>query len=139
MTHRVTFALSLAAAALLCGCATSQPKAPEVQDSIKYTVDDTGRVAFADPVTKEAILCTGLQERFTADNKLDVIANVKNRSDHPLKVQVQCLFRDADGFVTPQGTPWQTVSLDPQMTETVHFTASSTVSKRYTLRFRQAH
>ena len=137
MSHRVTFALALAASAFLWGCAC-QPKAPVIQDTIKYTVDDTGRVAFSDPATKEAILCTGLQERFTTENKLDVIANVKNRSDRPLKVQVQCLFRDADGFMEPEGTPWQSVSLEPQATETVHFTAASTIPKRYTLRFRQA-
>lgn len=135
MSYRASFVFVLASAAFLAGCA-SAPKAPDIQDSIKYTVDDTGRVAFADPATKEAILCTGLEERFTADGKLDVVANVKNRSEREVRIQVQCLFRDTDGFVAPQGTPWQPLDLNPQVTETVHFTAMSTISKRYTLRFR---
>lgn len=122
---------------LLVGCA-SAPKPPSVQESIKYTVDDTGRVAFADPLSRDSIEVTGLQERFLADGRLDMVAVVKNKSSQATKVEVQCVFRDIDGFVAAQATDWKPLSLGAQASETVHFTASTTVSRRYTLRFRQA-
>ena len=131
------FAALAVVLSLLAGCA-SAPKPPPVQESIKYTVDDTGRVAYADPLSQETVVVTGLQERFLADGRLDLVASVKDKTDQPIKVEVQCLFRDADGFVAAQATLWQPLSLSAQSTETVHFTASSTISKRYSLRFRQA-
>ncbi|MDE3084975.1 MAG: DUF1425 domain-containing protein, partial [Verrucomicrobiota bacterium] len=51
---------------------------------------------------------------------------------------VQCVFKDANGFSTGDETPWQTLILAENSTETVHFAAMNPAAKKFTIRVRQA-
>jgi uncharacterized protein YcfL len=84
------------------------------------------------------VTCTGLQEVPLTDGRLEVVANVKNRENRRIQVQINCVFKDAQGFSTGDETPWQTLILSEYATEAVRFTAMNTQAKKYTVRVRQA-
>ena len=136
MKHPVASLLATAALVMLAGCATPGPFTP--QDTTKYTVENTEKFVLLDQATQHSVTCTGLQERTLSDGRIEVVANVKNREDRRIQVQIQCVFKDEQSFSTGDDTPWQTLILSEHSTEAVRFTATSTATKRYTIRVRQA-
>lgn len=136
-THRLSALAVVASLLLLAGCAT-EPGPFTPQDTTKYTVENTEKFVLLDKPTQVSITCTGLQERELPDGRLEVVANVKNRENRRLQVQINCVFKDAQGFTTGDETPFQNLILAENSTETVRFTAMNTLAKRYTIRVRQA-
>lgn len=127
----------LAAAALLAACqAPPGPYAP--QDTTKYTLENTEKFVLMDPAVQTSVTCTGLQQRATADGRLEVVANVKNRENRRIQVQINCVFKDAQGFSTGDESPWQTLILGENTTEAVRFIAMNAQARDYTIRVRQA-
>lgn len=122
---------------LFAGCSTP-PVAEESQESTKYTIEGTEKFTFLDKAAPGYLACTGLQDRLLPDGRLEVVASVKNRSAEPRKVQLNCVFKDAQGLHTGDETPFQTVTLAANATEAVRFTAASPVARNYTIRVRQA-
>ncbi|OAM91930.1 YcfL family protein [Termitidicoccus mucosus] len=139
-----TIALFLAAVfalAFFSGCASKsgQSDGPYLpQDTTKYTVESTEKFVLMDRAVQYSVTCTGLQEHTTPDGRLEVVANVKNRENRRIQVQVGCVFRDAQNFSTGDETPWQTLILGEHATEAVRFTAMNDKAKTYTVRVRQA-
>lgn len=132
--------LPLAATAvlgLLAGC-SSQPGPYLPQDTTKYTIENTEKFILMDPRAQHSITCTGLQENPLPDGRLDVVANVKNRENRRLQVQISCVFKDAQGFTTGDESPWQTLILGENATEAVRFTSMNAQARRYTIRVREA-
>ncbi|MES2695306.1 MAG: YcfL family protein [Verrucomicrobiota bacterium] len=129
--------LSLATLGLSAGCVNpTGPFAPV--DTTKFTLENSLNFVLLDKATQNSITCTGLQQLTTADGRLSVVANVKNREARRIQVQVNCVFKDDNGFSTGDETPWQTLILSPNATEAVPFTAMNLQAKKYTVRVRQA-
>lgn len=122
---------------LLAGCATLS--GPDAQDSAKYTIENTEKFAPLDKATQAAVACTGLRERVRPDGRFEVVANLRNREAEPLRLAVDCVFRDDQGYPLGDGGPSQVVKLAGNATETVRFTAGTVDARRYTIRVRQAH
>lgn len=135
--HRFSVLSAVTALVLLAGCAT-EPGPFLPQDTTKYTVENTEKFVLLDKPTQYSITCTGLQERTLPDGRLEVVANVKNRENRRIQVQINCVFKDEQGFTTGDESPFQTLILAENSTETVRFTAMNTLAKRYTIRVRQA-
>ena len=130
-------ALRLIAVAALAGCATgSGPYAP--QDTTKYTIENTEFFVTMDKATQTSVTCTGLQANQLPDGRLEVVANVKNRENRRIQVQISCVFKDEQGAATGDETPFQNLILGENTTEAVRFTAMNTQAKKYTIRVRQA-
>ena len=66
-----------------------------------------------------------------------VAANVRNRESRRIQVQVNCEFKDAQGY-TIDSTPWQTLMLTENAQETVRFASMNSQATAYTIRIRQA-
>jgi len=128
---------ALAALALLSGCAT-EPGPFRPLDTTKFTLENTDKFVLLDQPAQYSVTCTGLQERTLGDGRLEVVANVKNRESRRIEVQINCVFKDEQGFSTRDETPFQTLILSENSTEAVHFTAMNTLAKKYTIRVRQA-
>jgi hypothetical protein len=124
------------ALALTAGCAVVSSPFPAL-DSTKFTLENTDRFALLDPSAQSSVTCTGLQEIPLADGRLEVVANLKNREDRPVQVQINCVFKDEEGFGTGDETPFQTVNLAEHATEAVRFTAVNNLARKYTIRVRQ--
>src|SRR5258708_39466820 len=133
----VILVLSLAALALSTGCVeTPGPFAP--LDTTKFTLENTDKFVLLDQPAQYSVTCTGLQERTLGDGRLAVVANVKNRESRRIQVQINCVFKDAQGVSTGDATPFQTLILSENSTEAVRFTAMNPSAKKYTIRVRQA-
>jgi uncharacterized protein YcfL len=128
---------ALAGLALLSGCQT-EPGPHLPQDTTKYTLENTERFVLMDKQVQYSVTCTGLQEGTTPEGRLEVAANIKNRENRRIQVQVSCAFKNEQGFSTGDETPWQTLILGENATETVRFTAMNTLARKYTVRVRQA-
>ena len=129
--------LCLVALALSAGCVNEPgPFAP--LDTTKFTLENTDRFVLLDKPAQYSVTCTGLQERPLADGRLEVTANVKNREARRVQVQINCVFKDEQGFTTGDETPWQTLILSENSTEAVRFTAMNPLARKYTVRVRQA-
>jgi len=130
-------ALSVVALAQATAPAT-EPGPFTPQDTTRYTVENTESFVLLDKPTQVSITCTGLQERTLGDGRLEVVANVKNRENRRIQVQINAVFKDEKGFSTGDETPFQTLILAENSTEAVRFTAMNTLAKKYTIRVRQA-
>jgi len=131
------FVFAVVAVAFSAGCAT-QPGPFAPLDTTKFTLENTDRFVLLDQPAQYSVTCTGLQERMLGDGRLEVVANVKNRESRRIQVQVNCVFKDEQGFSTGDETPFQTLILAENSTEAVRFTAMNTAAKKYTVRVRQA-
>jgi hypothetical protein len=130
--------LAAAALALFTGCATVPPGPFAPLDTTKFTLENTDKFVLLDQPAQFSVTCTGLQERTLADGRLEVVANVKNRESRRIQVQINCVFKDDNGFSTGDETPFQTLILAENSTEAVSFAAMNTLAKKYTIRVRQA-
>jgi hypothetical protein len=136
-TKPVTLLLPALALVLLAGCVTEPgPFAP--LDTTKFTLENTDRFVLLDKPAQYSVTCTGLQERPLADGRLEVVANVKNREGRRIEVQINCVFKDEQGFPAGDETPWQTLILSENATEAVRFTSLNAQAKKYTIRVRQS-
>ena len=120
---------------LLAGCQTGGAKPPV--NATKYNFETTAKFALMDSRAQRSVTCMGLQERKNAEGRLEVAANVRNRENRRIEVQVQCLFKDVQGFALDE-TPWQTLILTENAQDTVRFTAMNTLATDYEVRVRSS-
>jgi hypothetical protein len=130
----------IAAAILAClaGCAAVPPGPFPPADTTKFTLENTDKFVLLDQPAQFSVTCTGLQEYALADGRMEIVANVKNRESRRIQVQIDCVFKNDQGFSTGDETPFQTLILAENSTEAVRFTAMNTLAKKYTIRVRQA-
>jgi len=128
----------LCAASLLLwnsGCSTEHG-AYLPENTTQFNQETTAKFVLLDPRTQNSVTCSGLQEGFSSDGRLQVAANVRNRENRRIEVQVNCAFKDAQGFVTEE-SPFITLILTENETQTVKFDAMNDKAKNYTVRIRQ--
>jgi len=130
--------LAASATLALTGCSTYDkgPYLPEQSQTPAY--ENTERVVLMDPGVQYSLTCTGIQEGATPDGRLTITAQIRNRENRRIEVQVNCVFKDANGYTTGDETPFQTLILTENSTEQVQFTAMNNLAKKYTIRIRQA-
>src|SRR5476649_933899 len=121
------------ALALSAGCATVPPGPFAPLDTTKFTLENTDRFVLLDQPAQYSVTCTGLQERTLGDGRLEVVSNVKNRESRRIQVQVNCVFKDDQGFSTNDETSFQTLILAENSTETVTFAAMNPQARKYTI------
>jgi uncharacterized protein YcfL len=122
----------IASALVLNGCRATSVSY-QLQDTTKYSIENTQKFVRLDMATQAAIICTGLQEHFNDDGRLEVVANVKNRTNSRIQIRVRCVFKDVSGFAMGDETAWQLLALDDEATEAVRFTAINKLARKYTV------
>jgi hypothetical protein len=131
----------LAATALavsaLTACKTKDTGAYPPLNTTKSNLESTAKFVTLDKGAQQSITCTGLQERTLPDGRLEVMANVRNRENRRIQVQVNCVFKDAQGFPVDE-TPFKNLMLTENATEGVPFVSLNDKAKTYTIRVRQA-
>jgi hypothetical protein len=121
---------------VLTGCKTQTGALPPV-DATKYDTENKSSFVLMDEGAQHSITCSGLQQTTLPDGRLEVAANIRNRENRRLDVQVNCEFKDEQGFVVDT-VPWQTLILTENGQETVRFTSMNSQAKKYTVRVRQS-
>ena len=130
--------LALTAAALATGCQT----APETgallpRNTAKFNQETTANFVLLDPGAQQSVTSSGLQKRTLPDGRLQVDANIRNRENRRIQVQVNCVFKDDNGFAVDE-TQFETLILTENETQTKSFTSANAQAKNFTVRVRQA-
>jgi hypothetical protein len=135
----VLLASGIALAISGCSSTPLHDKGPySPQASPALPLENMERVVLMDPGVEYSVTCTGVQEGKTADGRLEVIAQIRNRENRRIEVQINCVFKDANGYTTGDETPFQALILTENASEQVKFTAMNELAKKYTIRIRQA-
>jgi uncharacterized protein YcfL len=122
--------------ALAAGCQHG-PYAPQA-DQHPGVSEATNSVVLMDTAVKNSISSAGDRLMILSDGRLLAQANLKNRESRRIQVQVQCVFKDEQGFSTGDETPWQTLILTQNATEAVEFKSMNNLARKYTIRVREA-
>ena len=122
--------LSACLAILLNGCGAPTARQSAISNNSKF-------VALGS-LGSRIVQCTALQENTLPDGRLEVRANILNLVNKRVDLQVNCIFKDAQGFSTDDEPPFQTLILDETAQETITFTSLNTKAKDYTVRVRLA-
>jgi uncharacterized protein YcfL len=123
------------AAGLLTGCETGGAKPPI--NTTKYDLENRSNFVLLDPGTQRSVTCSIIQQGNLPDGRMEVAANVRNRENRRIQVQINCEFKDEQG-VTVDDTPFETLILTENEQKTVRFTALNDKPKTFTVRVRQA-
>lgn len=117
------------------GCKTGGAQPP--LDSAGFDLENRAKFVLLDKATQRSVTSTGLQERIHEDGRLEVVANVQNRENRRIEVQINCEFKDGQGFVIDD-TPFQTLILSENEQKSVRFISMNNKARLYTIRVRQA-
>jgi len=128
--------LLLPALALFSGCA-SDHGAYAPRNTMVNNLEDSSSFVLFDKPAQHSVTCDGLEPQRLPDGRLQVAANVRNRENRRLQVQINCEFKDAQGFVL-DSTPFQNLFLDENAQQGVTFVSMNDQAMRYTIRVRQA-
>lgn len=134
MTHLVhRIALSAVLWVCMAGCARKGPyttrSAPPVENEAVFVA--------LDKTSHRAVACTAVQESRGPDGELRVIAQLQNRTPSNLRVEVSCVFKDAQGFATVESSPFGVVYFSAHSQQHVTFRSKDATAEQYTIRARQ--
>ena len=115
---------------LVVGCATGGGSANGATAKTNAKFQALGGLA------ANAVTCSALKETLQPDGRLEVRANMHNRLGKRIQVQVNCVFKDEQGFSTGDETPFQSLILDEYGQKTVTFTSLNNKAKGYTVQAR---
>ena len=138
MKRHLTLTLAaISVGALFSGC-QHQEGAYLPQETAKYNYENTEPVVLMDSMVQRSIAAPGVQQTRLPDGRLELVANLRNRETRRIQVQVQCEFKDAQGFPI-DSTEWRNLILTENAQEGVKFTSTNDKAQRFTIRVRQAH
>jgi len=123
----------------LAGCASGPPDHGAylpVNVSVNDLENRTTLVLLSEGV-QYSVTCPGIQETRLPDGRLQVAAHLRNREERRIQVQVDCQFKDAQGFVI-DAVPFENVFLDENAQQDVRFVSMNDKAVRYTIRVREA-
>lgn len=132
---KLAICVGLLATLVASGCRSDRGALPPINTTV--APESSMPFVLMDKGAQRSVTCTGIEQRFLADGRLEVAANIRNRENRRIQVQVNCEFKDEAGF-TIDSTPWQTLILTENGQETVRFTSMNNRAKRFTVRVRQA-
>jgi uncharacterized protein YcfL len=136
------FGLAAATALFFGGCATAPPDTGAYVP-VNTTVNDLENhetLVLMDPRVQNSVTCSGIQQRTTSDGRLEITANIRNREERRIQVQINCVFKDEQGFPTEgEETPFRNLILTENAQEPAQFVSLNNKARRYTIRIREAH
>ena len=126
----------LVSVVLLIGCAHHQGAYAPVGTTVG-NLENSASFVLLDPGAQQSVTCPGIQQQRLADGRLQIKANLRNRENRRIQVQVSCAFKDAQDFVVEE-TPFVNVFLDENAMQGVDFVSMNDRAQRFTIRVRQA-
>ena len=122
----------------LSACLTILLNGCDAPTATQSAISNNSKFVALGSLGSRIVQCTTLQENTLPDGRLEVRANILNLVNKRVDLQINCIFKDAQGFSTGDETPFQTLILDETAQETITFTSLNTKAKDYTVRVRLA-
>ena len=104
----------------------------------KYDLENGAKFVLLDKGVERSVTCPNIEERVTDEGRLEVVANVRNRLNRRIEVQINCVFKDDKGFPTNDEAPFKTLMLDENAQESARFISMNNQARTYTIRVREA-
>jgi hypothetical protein len=104
----------------------------------KYNLEDSAKFVLLDRDVQRSVTVSSILERVLDDGRLEVIANVRNRLNRRIEVQINCVFKDDLGFPVHDESPFTRLILTENAQEGVRFISLNQQAKTYTIRIRQS-
>ena len=136
-TYSSLLAILALSGAFLAGCRTGGGAYPPV-NTTKFDLENQANFVLLDKMVQRSVTSSGIQVRPHEDGRLEVAANIRNRESRRIQVQVNCEFKDEQGF-TIDDTPFQTLILSENEQKSVRFISMNDKAKKFTIRVQQAH
>ena len=128
-------ACAVALVIAVAGCRTEGAYPPV--NTTTHDLENRARFVLLDKRAQRSVTVSGLEQRINADGRLEVAANVRNRENRRIQVEINCVFKNAQGFSVDE-TPFKTLILTENAQETVRFVSMNEKAATYTIRVRQA-
>jgi uncharacterized protein YcfL len=133
--HLFFLAALLGSLFLFSSCASRGAYPP--LDTRQHNLEEHASFVLLDRRAQRSVTSPSIQEKFHPDGRLEVVANIRNRESRRIQVQVNCEFKDEQGFVV-DSTPFQTLILREHEQRSVRFISMNDRAKRYTIRVAEA-
>jgi hypothetical protein len=104
----------------------------------KYDLENSAKFVLFDKGVERSVTCPNIEERVTDDGRMEIVANLRNRLNRRIEVQINCVFKDDKGFPTNDEAPFKTLFLDENAQEGVRFISMNNQARTYTIRVREA-
>jgi len=131
--------LASGAVLLAAGCSSTHDKGPYLPQMPQTPAYESQEgVVLLDPGVQYSVTCSGVQQTTLPDGRFEVIAHLRNRENRRIEVQANCVFKDQNGFLTGDETPFVMVILTENATEDARFVSMNNLAKKFTIRVRQA-
>ena len=104
----------------------------------KYDLENSVKFVLLDKGVERSVTCPNIEERVNDDGRMEVTANVRNRLNRRIEVQINCVFKNEKGFPTNDEAPFRTLFLDENAQEGVRFVSMNNQARTYTIRVREA-
>ncbi len=135
MKHILNLLCATVLLSVAAGCKSkSGPYAPMPANN----VEDREAIVLMDPMVQQSVTSGGVFFKTLDSGRLEVTAKVQSRDSRRIQVQVQCVFKDANGFGVDDETPWQNLILTENAQEQLQFISMNDQAKKATVRVRQA-
>jgi uncharacterized protein DUF1425 len=131
--------VAVSATLLITACASSSHDTGAYRpvNTAVNNLEDSAQFVLFDKGAQESVTCDGVQQQRLPDGRLQVAANIRNRDNRRIQVQINCVFKDGQGFVV-EDTPFKNLFLDENAQEGVKFVSMNDQAQRYTIRVREA-
>jgi hypothetical protein len=110
----------------------------EPRNVSKYNLEDSAKFVLLDKGTERSVTCSSIRERTLEDGRLEVTANVRNRLNRRIEVQINCVFKDELGFPVNDEAPFTRLILTENAQEGARFVSLNDQARTYTIRIRQS-
>jgi uncharacterized protein YcfL len=124
---------SLGLSVLLIGCATEGPYVPSARQPSPEVEHTT---VILDRELEKSVAVDQQSAERTSKGRLRSMINLRNRTNEDLRIQVQTVFRDLDGYSISDDTGWETLVLTANETRTISATSTTSKADRFTVRVR---
>ena len=129
--------IAAAGLAVTFAACTSTPEGPYTPTPAA-DVEGKEPIVLMDQMVQTSVTSQGIRYRELPDGRLETIVVLQSKDSRRIQVQVQCVFKDVNGFGIEDETPWQTLILTENGQEQLNFKSMNNQAKKATIRVRQA-
>jgi hypothetical protein len=128
---RAGWCVAAAVLSLAVACTKTGPYVPDRPGALP---EDQDGVVLLDSGLRRDVAVTGQTSQKTEDGRLWIRAQILNRTEDQLWVQVQTEFKDASGFSYGDVTPWEYVRLERSSSTPYSAKSLNTKAEHFTIR-----
>lgn len=138
---KISSVIFAAGVALLAGCAAGPyhsipyDVAQDKERNLKVVILDK---QLDNQFATKRVVILAKKTDLTEDGRLKVYCEIRNMKDDLLRLQVQTIFRDEQGFQIGDDSNWELVLIPGYSTTAYKMTAFTDKAKDYTIRIRTA-